>query len=45
MEDYGSAKRYAEQAVAILQHLFPNGHPNLDIMKRSLEEIKRQMSQ
>jgi exonuclease III len=29
------------KAVAILQKLFPNGHPNLDKFKRNLEYLKK----
>jgi hypothetical protein len=41
VNDYAAALAYAEKAVAILQQLFPNGHPNLDVMKQNLEEIKK----
>jgi hypothetical protein len=35
------AQDYARQAVAILEKLFPQGHPNLDIMRKNLEIISR----
>jgi len=41
MKDYASSLAYAEKAVAILQFNFPNGHPNLDVMTRNLENIKK----
>jgi hypothetical protein len=31
---------YGEKAVAILQQVFPNGHPDLDLYKRNLEGIR-----
>ena len=40
MKDYASALPYAEKAVAIMGFNFPNGHPNLDVMKRNLDHIK-----
>jgi recombinational DNA repair protein (RecF pathway) len=35
-----SALAYAQKAVAILQKLFPNGHPKLDLYKKNLEGLK-----
>ncbi|MGE5342497.1 MAG: tetratricopeptide repeat protein [Candidatus Omnitrophota bacterium] len=40
MGQLDDALRFSEKAVAILQTLFPGGHPNLDKMKRNLEHIK-----
>ncbi len=40
LKDYESACRCSEKAVAILQSLFPNGHPKLDMYKRNLEKIE-----
>jgi len=37
VKDYEPAETYGEKAVAILQRLFPNGHPNLETAKRNLE--------
>jgi len=39
VKDYEPAETYGEKAVAILQRLFPNGHPNLETAKRNLEGI------
>jgi hypothetical protein len=33
------AQDYARQAVAILEKLFPQGHPNLDAARRNLKSI------
>lgn len=41
LKDYESACQYGEKALTLLQHLFPNGHPNLDAAKRNLERIKK----
>jgi tetratricopeptide (TPR) repeat protein len=40
LKDYESAANFGEKAVTILQHLFPNGHPDLDLYKRNLEGIR-----
>ncbi|MCP4137743.1 MAG: tetratricopeptide repeat protein [bacterium] len=39
-KDYKNAKEYAEKAVAIMEKNFPDGHPNLEVMKENLEAIK-----
>ena len=36
------ALEFQLKAVAIMQQLFPNGHPNLDVMKLNLAIIKMQ---
>ncbi len=41
LKDYKSAVQYGEKAVAILQRVFPDGHPNLDKHKRNLERIRK----
>jgi tetratricopeptide (TPR) repeat protein len=41
MKDYESASKYCEKAVAIMEKAFPDGHPDLDVIKRNLEEIKK----
>jgi hypothetical protein len=33
------ARPYAQKAVDILTALFPNGHPNLDVMRKNLDGI------
>ena len=41
LKDYEFASKYGEKAVAILQGLFPQGHPDLEECKRNLEKIER----
>jgi tetratricopeptide (TPR) repeat protein len=41
LKDYKKASQYGEKAVAILQGLFPKGHPDLDEYKQNLEKIER----
>ena len=43
LKDYESAAVYCEKAVAILQLLFPDGHPDLDMAIRNLERIREAM--
>jgi len=40
MKDLGRALDYARRAVAILQKLFPNGHPDLDTARQNLAIIE-----
>jgi tetratricopeptide (TPR) repeat protein len=39
LKDYKSAVQYGENAVAILQKVFPDGHPDLDLYKSNLDGI------
>jgi hypothetical protein len=39
--DINAALRYSKKAVAIMEKIFPDGHPDLDVMKDNLESLKR----
>jgi hypothetical protein len=41
MNQDSTAREYAQKAVAILKSLFPNGHPNLETMRKNLEKINK----
>jgi hypothetical protein len=44
MKDLQKSLTYAQKAVDIFNHIFPNGHPNLEKALKNLDALKKKLS-